>query len=82
MYARIIGTGHYLPEKILTNQDLEQMVETSDQWIQDRTGIRQRHIAAEGQTTCDLAEQAARLAMDDAGLKPGDVDLLDRKSVV
>ena len=76
MYARIIGTGHYLPEKILTNQDLEQMVETSDQWIQDRTGIRQRHIAAEGQTTCDLAEQAARLAMDDAGLKPGDIDLL------
>ncbi|MDZ7789978.1 MAG: beta-ketoacyl-ACP synthase III [Xanthomonadales bacterium] len=76
MYARIIGTGHYLPEKILTNQDLEQMVETSDQWIQDRTGIRQRHIAAEGQTTCDLAEQAARRAMDDAGLKPGDIDLL------
>jgi len=76
MYARIIGTGHYLPDKILTNQDLEQMVETNDQWIQDRTGIRQRHIAAEGQTTCDLAEQAARLAMDDAGLKPGDIDLL------
>ncbi len=76
MYARIIGTGHYLPEKVLTNRDLEEMVDTSDQWIADRTGIRQRHIAAEGQTTCDLAEQAARRAMDDAGLKPGDIDLL------
>ncbi|HSH27943.1 MAG TPA: beta-ketoacyl-ACP synthase III [Wenzhouxiangella sp.] len=76
MYARIIGTGHYLPEKVLTNKDLEEMVDTSDQWIADRTGIRQRHIAAEGQTTCDLAEQAARRAMDDAGLKPGDIDLL------
>ncbi len=76
MYARIIGTGRYLPEKVLTNKDLEQLVDTSDQWITERTGIRQRHIAAEGQTTCDLAEQAARQAMDDAGLKPGDIDLL------
>lgn len=76
MYARIIGTGHYLPEKVLTNKDLEKIVDTSDQWIADRTGIRQRHIAAEGQTTCDLAEQAARQAMKDAGLQPGDIDLL------
>ncbi|HLR86702.1 MAG TPA: beta-ketoacyl-ACP synthase III [Wenzhouxiangella sp.] len=76
MYARIIGTGHYLPERILTNADLEKLVDTSDQWIQERTGIRQRHIAAEGETTCDLAEKAARRAMDDAGLKPGDIDLL------
>lgn len=76
MFARIIGTGRYLPEKILTNQDLEQMVETSDQWIQERTGIRERHIAADGQTTCDLAEQAAVRALEDAGLKPGDIDLL------
>lgn len=76
MYARIIGTGRYLPEKILTNKDLEQMVDTSDQWITERTGIRQRHVAAEGQTTCDLAEMAARQAMEDAGLKPGDIDLL------
>ncbi|RFF32202.1 beta-ketoacyl-ACP synthase III [Wenzhouxiangella sediminis] len=76
MYARIIGTGRYLPEKVLTNKDLEQLVDTSDQWITERTGIRQRHVAAEGQTTCDLAEQAARQAMEDAGLKPGDIDLL------
>lgn len=76
MYARIIGTGRYLPEKILTNKDLEQMVDTSDQWITERTGIRQRHVAAEGQTTCDLAEMAAKQAMEDAGLKPGDIDLL------
>ncbi|NBB93281.1 MAG: beta-ketoacyl-ACP synthase III [Gammaproteobacteria bacterium] len=76
MYARIIGTGRYLPEKILTNKDLERMVDTSDQWIQERTGIRQRHVAAEGQTTCDLAEQAALQAMEDAGLKPADIDLL------
>ncbi|MEE4304565.1 MAG: beta-ketoacyl-ACP synthase III [Wenzhouxiangella sp.] len=76
MYARIIGTGRYLPEKVLTNKDLEQLVDTSDQWITERTGIRQRHVAAEGQTTCDLAEQAARRAMEDAGLKPGDIDLL------
>lgn len=76
MYARIIGTGHYLPEKILTNADLEAMVDTSDQWIRERTGIQQRHIAAEGQTTCDLAEQAARRALEDAGLKPENIDLM------
>lgn len=76
MYARIIGTGSYLPEKILTNADLEKIVDTTDQWIRDRTGIRQRHVAAEGQTTCDLAEQAARRAMEDTGLKPTDIDLL------
>jgi 3-oxoacyl-[acyl-carrier-protein] synthase-3 len=76
MYARIIGTGRYLPEKVLTNKDLEQLVDTSDQWIQERTGIRQRHVAADDETTCDLAEKAARQAMDDAGLEPGDIDLL------
>jgi 3-oxoacyl-[acyl-carrier-protein] synthase-3 len=54
-YSRIAGTGSYLPERVLTNADLEKMVETSDQWIQERTGIRKRHIAAEGQTTVDLA---------------------------
>jgi 3-oxoacyl-[acyl-carrier-protein] synthase III len=76
MYSRIIGTGRYLPEKILTNQDLERMVDTSDEWIRERTGIAQRHVAADDETTCDLAEQAARRAMDDAGLEPGDIDLL------
>ena len=67
-YARIIGTGGYLPEKVLTNADLENMVETSDEWIVTRTGIRERHIAAEGETTCDMAEHAARAAMDSAGI--------------
>ncbi|NEZ03993.1 ketoacyl-ACP synthase III [Wenzhouxiangella sp. XN201] len=76
MYSRIIGTGRYLPEKILTNQDLERMVDTSDEWIRERTGIAQRHVAADDETTCDLAEQAARRAMEDAGLEPGDIDLL------
>jgi len=60
MYSRISGTGSYLPEKILTNHDLEKMVDTSDEWIVERTGIKKRHIAEEGETTCDLAEIAAR----------------------
>lgn len=76
MYARIAGTGSYLPERILTNQELEQMVDTSDQWIQDRTGICERRVAADGQTTCDLAEQAALRALDAAGLRPNEIDLL------
>ncbi|WP_336368275.1 beta-ketoacyl-ACP synthase III [Marinobacter sp. C2H3] len=75
-YARIAGTGAYLPEKVLTNQDLESLVETSDEWIRERTGIEQRHIAADGQTTVDLAEHAARQAIDAAGLKPADIDLI------
>ena len=75
-YSRIIGTGGYLPEKILTNQDLERMVDTTDQWIRERTGITQRHIAAEDQTTSDLAEQAARRAMEAANLGPADIDLV------
>ncbi|HHH46860.1 MAG TPA: 3-oxoacyl-ACP synthase, partial [Thiotrichales bacterium] len=57
-YARITGTGGYLPEKVLTNHDLERMVDTSHDWIVERTGIHERHIAAEGETTCDLAEYA------------------------
>ncbi|KAB7627619.1 beta-ketoacyl-ACP synthase III [Alkalilimnicola sp. S0819] len=75
-YARIIGTGSYLPEKILTNQDLEQIVETSDQWIQERTGIRQRHVAAEGQSCSDLATIAAQRALDAAGVTAADIDLI------
>jgi 3-oxoacyl-[acyl-carrier-protein] synthase-3 len=75
-YARITGTGGYLPEKVLTNHDLEKMVETSDEWIQDRTGIKERHIAAADETTCDLAEAAARRAMEAAGVGPGDIDLI------
>jgi len=76
IYSRIAGTGSYLPEKVLTNHDLERMVDTSDQWIVERTGIRRRHIAADDQTTCDLAEQAARRAMEAAGVGPADIDLV------
>lgn len=76
IYSRIIGTGGYLPEKILTNKALESMVETSDEWIKGRTGIEQRHIAAEDQTTCDLAEQAALSALEMAGISAQDIDLI------
>lgn len=75
-YARIIGTGSCLPEKVLTNNDLEKLVDTSDRWIQERTGIRERRIAADGQTTGDLAEQAARMAMEAAGVDAKDIDLI------
>lgn len=75
-YSRIVGTGSYLPEKILTNEDLEKMVETSDQWIRERTGIKVRHIAGDDETTCDLAEAAARRAIDAAELTASDIDLI------
>lgn len=75
-HARITGTGSYLPEKILTNHDLEKMVATSDEWIRERTGIVKRHIAAEDETTCDLAEHAARRALAAAGREPEEVDLI------
>jgi 3-oxoacyl-[acyl-carrier-protein] synthase-3 len=76
MYSQIAGTGSYLPEKILTNQDLERMVDTSDAWIRERTGIVKRHIAADHQGTVDLAEPAARAAIAAAGLAPTDIDLI------
>lgn len=76
IYARISGTGSFLPEKVLTNADLEKLVETSDEWIQERTGIRERHVAADGQTTCDLAEQASRNAIDAAGIENSEIDLI------
>lgn len=75
-YSRIAGTGSYLPEKVLTNFDLEKMMDTSDQWIRERTGIERRHIAASGETTVDLAERAARAALDAAGVRPADVDFV------
>jgi len=75
-YSRIAGTGSYLPEKVLTNFDLEKMMDTSDQWIRERTGIERRHIAAAGETTVDLAERAARAALDAAGVNPADVDFI------
>jgi 3-oxoacyl-[acyl-carrier-protein] synthase-3 len=76
MYSRIIGTGKYLPEKILTNADLEKMVETTDEWIRSRTGIEHRHIAAEDEATSDLAYQAGLAAINDAGLSPSDIDFV------
>ncbi len=76
MYARIAGTGSYLPKQILTNADLEKIVDTSDEWIRTRTGIEKRHIVAEGETTTDLAEQASRNAMAAAGVSPADIDLI------
>ncbi len=76
MYAQIAGTGGYLPENVVTNADLEKMVDTSDEWITERTGIKTRHVAAEGQTTCDLAECAARSAVAAAGIRPEEIDLI------
>lgn len=75
-YARITGTGSYLPDNVVTNKDLERTVDTTDQWIRERTGIEQRHIALPGQTTVDLAEHAARRAIEAAGLTPDDIDLI------
>jgi 3-oxoacyl-[acyl-carrier-protein] synthase-3 len=75
-YARITGTGSYLPEKVLTNHDLEKMVDTSDQWIQERTGIKKRHVAQDNETTCDLAEKASLRALEAAGKSAEDVDLI------
>jgi len=76
IFSRITGTGGYLPERILTNHDLESMVETSHDWIVARTGIHQRHIAAENETTCDLAQRAALQAMEAAGTGPEDIGLV------
>jgi 3-oxoacyl-[acyl-carrier-protein] synthase-3 len=76
MYSRIVGTGKYLPERVLTNFDLEKMVDTSDEWIRTRTGIERRHIAAQNESTSDLAYHAARAAIDDAGLTPSDIDFV------
>ena len=75
-YSRIAGTGSYLPERVVTNRELEAMVDTSDQWIVERTGIRERHIAADGEFTSDLAAQACRAALAAAGRTPADVDLV------
>ncbi len=72
----LTGTGSYLPEKVLTNADLAKMVDTTDEWIRTRTGIRARHIAAEGELTSDLATHAAKRALAAAGRKPEDIDLV------
>ena len=76
IYSRIAGTGRYLPERVLTNAELEKMVDTTDEWIRSRTGIERRHIAADDQATSDLAEAAARNAMSAAGVDSQDIDLI------
>jgi len=76
VFSRIAGTGSALPQKVLTNKDLEQFVETSDEWIASRTGIRQRHVVADGETTADLAERAARAAMEAAGVQASELDMI------
>jgi 3-oxoacyl-[acyl-carrier-protein] synthase III len=75
-FARILGTGGYLPEKVVTNQELERLVDTTDAWIRERTGIVERRIAADGETCGDLAEHAARRAIDAAGIVASDIDLI------
>lgn len=76
MASKIIGCGGYLPEKVLTNDDLAKFIDTSDEWIRTRTGIRQRHIAAEGEFTSHMAHKAALAAIKDANINPKDIDLI------
>jgi 3-oxoacyl-[acyl-carrier-protein] synthase-3 len=75
-YARITGTGGYLPENVMTNDDIAKFVDTNDPWIRERTGIEQRHIVVDGQTTVDLAECASRLAIEAAGIDVSEIDLI------
>ncbi|MFB1486177.1 MULTISPECIES: beta-ketoacyl-ACP synthase III [unclassified Thiocapsa] len=76
IYSRILGTGSHLPVRTMTNADLEAIVDTTAAWIFERTGIEKRHLVSEGETCCDLAEAAARRALDAAGLQPSDIDLI------
>lgn len=75
-YAKILGSGSYLPEKVLTNFDLEKMVDTSNEWIVERSGIHQRHIAAENENAVTMADKAGRAALEMAGLKPQDIGMI------
>ena len=75
-YSRIVGTGSYLPEKVLTNADLEKMLDTNHEWIVSRSGIRERHIAADGETTGDLAFHAATRALEAAGMVGSEIELI------
>ncbi|MBL8512696.1 MAG: ketoacyl-ACP synthase III [Betaproteobacteria bacterium] len=76
MYSRIVGTGSYLPERVVTNSDLEKLVETSDEWIVSRTGIRERHYAAENQDASDLALEACKRALHAAHVRPDEIDMI------
>ncbi len=79
--TKISGTGHYLPEKLLTNKDLEKIVETTDEWITERTGIKARHIAEKDQSASDLAAEAAKKAITAAGISPEEIDCIVFSSV-
>ncbi|MEW5786704.1 MAG: beta-ketoacyl-ACP synthase III [Pseudomonadota bacterium] len=76
IYSRVIGTGSHLPTRVLTNAELEKTIDTTSEWILERTGIRERHIAAEGELTSDLAQQAAEEAIEAAGIDAGDIELI------
>ena len=76
IFSRIIATGSYLPEYVMTNAELAAKLDTSDEWIRERTGICQRHIVAEGESTCDLAERAARAALESADVDPSELELI------
>lgn len=75
-YSRIVGTGRYLPERVMTNFDLEKIVDTTDEWIRTRTGVERRHVCAEDQTTSDMCIEAAKIAIEDAGVDVSDIDLI------
>lgn len=75
-HARVAGTGMSVPDRVVTNTDLEELVDTSDEWIATRTGIRERRMCAEGENTADMAAEAGRRALEDAGMGPQDVDLI------
>ena len=75
-YSRIVGTGRYLPERIMTNFELEKIVDTTDEWIRTRTGVERRHVVAEDQTTSDMCVEAAKKAIEDAGVDVSDIDLV------
>lgn len=76
IYSKILGTGSFLPEKILTNFDLEKMVDTTNEWIVERTGIHQRHVVADHENVVTMAEQAGRIALETAGIKPEDIGMI------
>ena len=75
-YSRIVGTGRFLPERIMTNFDMEKIVDTTDEWIRTRTGVERRHVVAEGQTTSDMCVEAAKIAIEDAGVNVAEIDLV------
>jgi 3-oxoacyl-[acyl-carrier-protein] synthase-3 len=75
-YTKIVGTGRYLPKKVLTNFDLEKMVDTNDEWIRTRTGVERRHAVADDETTSDMCVEAAKVAVEDAGIDVTDIDMV------